>query len=154
MQFLITVAGMVLASLTQTGPATAASLQVLKVAAPGVEWVEKSVVVGDIDCDGHPDAAFLGRKPGHAFLGLVRAGQTKPEILSFPIDPAKQAATCGEPARLQVESLDYDPSEGVGPIEGFERSQSCKGLTLSGGECDAIHLFWNRKTRRLDWWRL
>ncbi len=129
-------------------------IQVLSAAAPEVAWSEGSHLPADFDCDGDTDHAFLGHRPGRVYVGLVRAASPKPEILEFAVNPGVQAAICGEPAELAVESLDYDPTEAVGPIEGFRRSQSCKGLQLSGGECDSVHLFWNHKTRQLEWWRL
>jgi hypothetical protein len=56
---------------------------------------------------------------------------------------------------LEIESLDYDPAEnGGGKLDGFERSRTFKGLRLSGGECDDVHLFWNHITKHLNWWRL
>jgi hypothetical protein len=51
---------------------------------------------------------------------------------------------------LRVESLDYDPAEAVGKIDGFRRSKTCKGPRLEGGECDSVHVFWNHKTKRLN----
>jgi len=130
------------------------ALRQLSSARPDIRWDPKSGLIADFDCDGSPDVAFLGRTEGKVFVGLVRAASTKPEILEFAVDPAVQAAICNEPAKLALESLDYDPTEAVGRIDGFVRSRRCKGLVLSGGDCDEIHLFWNHKTHRLGWWRL
>jgi len=129
-------------------------IQVLSAAAPDVAWSAGSHLTADFDCDGRADHAFLGRSAGRVYVGLVRDASPEPEVLDFAVDSGVQAAICGEPAELAVESLDYDPTEAVGPIEGFMRSQSCKGLRLSGGECDSVHFFWNHKTRELNWWRL
>lgn len=129
-------------------------IQVVSAAAPGVAWTAGSQLTADFDCDGREDHAFLGHHDGRIYVGLVRAASANAEILHFAVDPDVQAAICGEPAELSVESLDYDPTEAVGPIEGFMRSRTCRGLRLSGGECDSVHLFWNYKTRELNWWRL
>lgn len=125
----------------------------LSEALPGVQWDAKSGLRADLDCDGRADQAFLGRNAGRIYVGVVRAAATKPEILDFAVDAGVQQAICAEPAKLVVESLDYDPTEAVGPIDGFRRSRTCKGLMLSGGDCDAVHLFWNHTLKRTDWWR-
>ena len=39
----------------------------------------------------------------------------EPEVLDFAIDAGIQEAICQEPAKLAIESLDYDPSDAVGP---------------------------------------
>jgi len=122
-------------------------------AVPGVQWDAKSDLRADLDCDGHSDQAFLGRNAGRVYVGVVRAAATKPEILDFAVDAGIQEVICAEPANLVVESLDYDPAEVLGPIDGFRRSRTCKGLKLSGGECDSVHLFWNHASKSLDWWR-
>ena len=119
------------------------ALQQLSEARPEVRWDPKSGVRADFDCDGRPDRAFLGRNDGRVYVGLVRAADQKPEVLDFAVDGRFQEAICAEPAKLVVESLDYDPTDAVGPIDGFRRSTTCQGLELSGGECDSIHLFWN-----------
>jgi hypothetical protein len=130
------------------------ALHLLSSARPDVRWDPKSGLIADFDCDGSPDAAFLGRTEGNVFVGLVRAASAQPEILEFGVGGAAQSALCDGPGKLALESLDYDPAEEVSRIDGFVRSRRCKGLVLSGGECDPIHLFWNHKTNRLEWWRL
>ena len=123
-------------------------------ARPNVRWDSKSGLRADFDCDGRPDQAFLGRNAGRVYVGLIRAAAQRPEILDFAVGASIQEEICGEPAELVIESLDYDPEEAVGGIDGFRRSRRCKGLQLRGGECDSIHLFWNHESRSLDWWRL
>jgi hypothetical protein len=147
--------GMVAAA-SQSLPASASprtALDRLSATVPGVQWDAKSGLRADLDCDGRADQAFLGRSAGRVYVGVVRAAATKPEILDFAVDAGIQEAICAEPAKLVVESLDYDPSDAVGPIDGFRRSRTCKGLELSGGECDSVHLFWNHALKRIDWWR-
>ena len=67
---------------------------------------------------------------------------------------AVQEAACSPNVRLTVESLDFDPSEELGALEGFVRSISCKGLNLGEADCDALHMYWNQKTNAPSWWRL
>ena len=118
-----------------------------------MRWDAKSGLRADFDCDGRPDQAFLGRHAGRVYVGVIRAAAQKPEILDFAVNGVVQEAICAEPAKLAVESLDYDPTEAVGSVYGFQRSRTCRGLELSGGECDPIHVFWNHVSKSLDWWR-
>jgi hypothetical protein len=124
-------------------------------AAPEVKWDPNTRLRADLDCDGAPDQAFLGRAGGRVYIGVLRAGDPRPAILDFGISTGMQNAICAEPAVLALERLDYDPAEVVGALpEGFRRSKTCRGLDLSGGDCDSIHVFWNHKRGRFGWWRL
>jgi hypothetical protein len=105
------------------------ALKQLSEARPEVRWDAKSGLRADFDCDGRPDRAFLGRNEGRVYVGAVRAAAQKPDVLDFAIDAGVQAAICQEPAKLAIESLDYDPSDAVGAIDGFRRSRVCKGLS-------------------------
>jgi hypothetical protein len=117
-------------------------------------WDKAAVLRGDFDCDGISDAAALGREAGNVLVGVVRGSGGPPEVLQFAVDESRQDAICGEPANLDLDSIAEDPSEDAGgPLEGFRTSQSCKGLRLSGGECDDVFLYWNHATKHLDWWR-
>jgi hypothetical protein len=101
----------------------APALERLSAAVSGVQWDAKSGLRADLDCDGRADQAFLDRSAGRVYVGVIRAAATKPEILDFAVDAGIQEAICAEPAKLVVESLDYDPTDAVGPIDGFRRSQ-------------------------------
>ena len=137
----------------QPSASSGTALERLAASRLNVRWETKSELHADFDCDGRPDQAFLGRNDGRVYVGVVRAAVQKPEILDFSVDAGIQKAICAEPAKLVVESLDYDPTDAVGPIDGFHRSRRCRGLELSGGQCDSIHLFWNHGSKNLDWWR-
>jgi hypothetical protein len=130
------------------------ALKLLLASMPDVRWDPESAVRADFDCDGLPDEAFLGRKEGKIFVGVVLSGAAQPEVLEFGIGPVSQSNICSGPGKLVIESLDYDPAAEVGQVEGFARSRRCKGLVLSDGQCDSFHLFWNHKKNYLDWWRL
>jgi hypothetical protein len=129
------------------------ALRLLSASRPYINWDLKSALKADIDCDRFPDEIFLGRAAGKIFVGVVRAAIQEPEILEFGVGSAAQDAICQEPAKLKIESLDYDPAGEFGPVDGFRRSRRCKGIMLSGGECDPIHLYWNYNVKHMGWWR-
>lgn len=133
--------------------ASAAPPKQLRDLLPSIQW-EKQALTLDCDCDGRNDHAYLGRFKGRVFVGFASGTGSKVDLLDFSVNPNVQAAICSEPAKLEVESLDVDLTRTIGNIDGFVRSKTCQGLRLSGGGCDAIHIFWNRKTKSLNWWRL
>jgi hypothetical protein len=134
---------------------TPSALQRLAAADSSVVWEPQSVLVGDVDCDGVPDSVFVGRSPSRVAVGVIRANSLVPDILSFGVHGGVVQDEVGSSnAQLTFESLDYDPREEVGEIDGFQRSRVCKGLDLGDGESDSMHLFWNRKSHQLEWWRL
>ena len=136
-------------------PPALTAIQRLRAADSSVTWEVQSVLIGDVDCDGVPDSAFVGRSPSRVDVGVVRARVPTPDILSFGVHGAGvQNAVGSNKAQLAFESLDYDPSEAVGEIDGFQRSKECRGLNLGDEDSDTMHLFWNRKSHHLDWWRL
>lgn len=144
--------GVVAGASSRTGSAQAA-VQRLAAADTTIAWDASSQLVGDVDCDGVADSAFIGRTTSAAHVGLIRGNGASPAMLSFAIDPGMQKAVCSDNAALAFESLDYDPKDAVGEIDGFQRSAVCKGLNLGDGDCDSIHLFWNTSSRQLGWWR-
>lgn len=121
---------------------------------PDILWQPDSELIGDIDCDGRPDQALLGRRDDRVFVGVIVSSKPRPEILGFTVGGAVHDAICPGPAMLTIESLDYDPKKTIGRLDGFKRSKRCKGLRLSSGRCSSIRFFWNHKTDELDWWRL
>lgn len=126
----------------------------LSKAHPNVVWTNSPIRI-DIDCDGNADYAFLAQTPSTAFVGLVRGKpKTAVAMLKFEASPGSQAGVCYLPAKIEAESLDYDPTDAVGSLPGFSRSKTCTGFTLSGGECDLFHFYWDKHTNRLSWWRL
>lgn len=119
-----------------------------------VTWEPQSVLVADIDCDGKPDSAFVGRGTDRIAVGVIRATAATPEILLFGTKDGPADALSANTARLTLESLDYDPREAdMGEIEGFQRSKTCQGLELADGDVDPMHMFWNHASQHLDWWR-
>jgi hypothetical protein len=107
---------------------------------PDIQWDRSSLLTADLDCDGVPDSALLGRAGKGAavliVLGPAAAGSRAGVVKLAP------AELCGDPLALKLEDLEDSPKKG------------CKGLSLSSGECDAFHIFWNREDGEIDWWRL
>lgn len=130
------------------------ALRSLSAAMPDAQWDGSSALSADFDSDGLVDQAFLGHARGKVLVGVVRAAAKEPEILEFGVNSSAEDAICKEPAKLAIESLDYDPNQDGGEIEGFERSKQAKGLVLSDDACDPIHIYWNHKTKHIWWWRL
>jgi len=91
-------------------------------------------LVLDIDGDGRPDTVSLVPAQG-AVTVMVRFGDPKrrAQRFRFVADPGREDAVCSTNARLRAEG---------------------KGFALVDGLCDSIHFFWNKKTHRVDWWRL
>ena len=108
-------------------------------------------VRGDFDGDGIEDRANLIQQTDHVSVAIHLGGSTKTQMLRFGIDPAAQAAICGLPAELSVAPATCDTEEGA--LEGCKDLPGVVGLTLSGGDCDAIHLFWDHNAGQMSWWR-
>ena len=135
-------------------PRTARSI--LSAADSTVVWDSASKVVGDIDCDSHVDTAIVGRASKAIQVGIVFGVSTRPNISTIDIAPEVQNALPTGDVSLTAESIDYDPAteeEGPGELEGFRRSSTCTGLNLSDDETDSLHMYWNHRANRLDWWR-
>ena len=134
-------------------PPPTADAKRLEKAQAGVRWQMASRVQADIDCDSKPDHVYLGRRDGKVYVALLRAAGAA-EVLSFGIAAGDQASLCSEPAKIAFEEPtggnDPDVPEEVAALGEYPR---CKGIELSGGDCDNFHLFWNIKTSRLAWWR-
>jgi len=113
------------------------------------------VVAADLACDGKLDRAVLTQGKDSVTVRVRFAKRSRtPQSISFPVG-STQAAICALPASIEEESLDFDPGDdgGVGPLKGFLRSKTCKGLVLGGGDCDPIHLYWDRDSHHVRWWR-
>ena len=124
--------------------------------AEDVKWDESSVVRADIDCDGLLDTAKLGYIENRVRLSVTFGANRSPQIIEFGLgESGRQSSLCGTIAILKVEDMDYDLKEifGENP-EGFKQSNTCKGLNVSAGDCDSMHIFWNHKTKHINWWRL
>jgi hypothetical protein len=122
-----------------------------EVAVEQIKWDETSTVKADIDCDGIIDTAKLGYIEKSVRLA-VTIGATE-EIQSFDFglgESGAQGSLCGTEAILRVTDMDYDLLEafGANPV-GFKQSKTCKGLNVSAGDCDSMHIFWNHETKEM-----
>lgn len=117
-------------------------------------WSPKPIQV-DIDCDGKQDYVFLAQDAESASVGVVLGREAASiSVRRFAVSSSDQDDLCAVPATIEPESMDYDPTDAVGKLPGFVRSKQCTAFVLSDGQCDPFHFFWNKKTGRLDWWRL
>ncbi len=121
-----------------------------------VKWDASSTVKADIDCDGIPDVARIGYIGKRVRLSVTLGASRKTQFLDFGLgDSMAQGSLCGTEAALAIEGTDYDLTEELGENpEGFVRSKTCKGLNVSAGECDSMHIYWNHVKKSIDWWRL
>jgi hypothetical protein len=125
-------------------------------ARPDIKWDRATVVSGDFNDDGKQDYAMVGYKGGGIVLAIRATsagdGKLQTQYLQYGIGGNSQAAVCEAPAKLQVKKQLCNPIDEQLP--GCKESPTANSLRLSGGECDAIHLYWNHKENRMEWWRL
>ena len=143
-----------LTTLSQTSVAE----QLIKAAAPdrNIDW-SKTIIRFDADGDGIEDFTWLGQSKSKVRIGFVHGplqAKSKVQLLEFGVGGVSQSDLCALPATLRLERLDYTPgSRDIPPLHGFRRSRALRGLVLHGGDCDDIHLYWNRASHLLAWWR-
>ncbi|WP_143541617.1 hypothetical protein [Rhodoferax fermentans] len=135
---------------------SARAAELIAAGAPGVRWDRGTLVEGDFNGDGKPDFAVVGYKGDGLVLAIrassAKGGRYRTDYQHFGISPSIQAAICEAPAKLGVGEQVCRPMDEQLP--GCRPSNTTKSLHLSGGDCDAIHLFWNHKTNLMEWWRL
>ena len=121
-------------------------------AAPQVSWQRSRVVSADLICNGKQQYAVLGAtKSGFAVAVFVTNLQSKPVVFRFEPDPRH-----GQSLQLSVDDLDFKNDEYWEEVSanapGLRPSKTCKGLAVSDGEVDALHMYWNTGTRSFEWW--
>jgi hypothetical protein len=132
-------------------PALALTLLVTACATQGPEPLRV-----DLDGDGTPERVQLNQANAQVTITvesntLADGAQT----LTFGVDSARQDAVCALPVTLTPDGPDYAPEAlGAQTLPGCINKPAARSLTLSDGQCDAIHLYWNHDTRRLAWWRM
>ena len=112
-----------------------------------------STVSGDLDRDGMSDRAELVQNQRSITL-TVHVGSLASQALNFAVGTGSEAAICSVPAELTASPLSCTPDGVAGtPLPGCMEAAGKVGLDTSDGECDAIHLYWDRDGKRLVRWR-
>jgi hypothetical protein len=117
-------------------------------------------LIFDINCDEILDTIFTEHKNGKFIIDFKYSTNSinyKTQIEEFELaTQSVQNGLCGKIAEIKLESMDYNPIEMVGELEGFKKSKTCSGINLytTDGECDSFHYFWNYKRKQMQWWRL
>lgn len=143
----------------------AAALSVLTKKDPKTRWNAKSIIKGDFDYDGIDDYALRGIKGKLFVLGIVKGspnGKSKSWTLEFPEDAGNQGGLCSVgKARINTEDIDKDYKEFAADyleeeyVKMFARlPKGSKGINIYDGMCDSFHVFWDKKMRRFNWWRI
>lgn len=132
-----------------------AAASAISAARPGTKWDRTTLVSGDFNGDGLRDWAMVGYQGSGLELAIRvsggKTGKTRTQLLAFGIGASMQAAICEAPAKLQVDLQFCNPMDDALP--GCRPSKLANSLSLSGGDCDSIHLYWNSDAKRMEWWR-
>lgn len=130
-----------------------------------VKWNAKSQIKGDFDYDGVTDYAIRGRKGKLFVLGVVKGAPTnrsKSWTMEFPQDSGNQGGLCSVAgAKINVENIDKDYKEFASEYLDEEYNKmfaafpkGSKGINIYDGMCDSFHVFWDKKTKDFNWWRI
>lgn len=122
---------------------------------PGLVWRLSQRV--DVDCDAAVDEVFTAQDEHRFYVGVVLGSRREDRysIVAFALTGEWQESFCGPFESLTPEPLSSAMAEATGEEElGYVVSPGCAGLELVAGECDSFHLYWNRMSDSLDWWRL
>jgi len=113
---------------------------------PGVTWHSDNVIRADFTCRGRKQTAILGEGPKEVVVVVFLSGlDHRPEILRFTFFQSSP--------KIEADDLDYDPEDLDYPLPGFQRSKTCKGLSVDDGETDPAHVYWNHKSGQFNFWR-
>lgn len=113
----------------------------------------------DINCDRIDDDVFVAQDEHRYYVGVVLGARTEVpgrySIVAFSLSGDWQESLCGPVEGLTPESMNTCTADATGEEElGYVVDRSCNGLRLTSGECDSFHIYWNRMSDALDWWRL
>ncbi len=112
----------------------------------------------DVDCDATVDEVFTAQDEHRFYVGVVLGslrGEDRYSIVPFTLTGEWEESFCGPFESLTPEPLSSAMADATGEEElGYVVSPGCLGLQLIAGECDSFHLYWNRMSNSLDWWRL
>lgn len=112
----------------------------------------------DLNCDGTDDEVLTAQDEHRFYVGVVLGSPMHRghySIVAFALTGEWQESFCGPFQSLTPEPLTSEMADATGEEElGYVPSPGCFGLRLVAGECDSFHLYWNRMSNSLDWWRL
>jgi hypothetical protein len=123
---------------------------------PSVKWDAKSAVEGDFDGSHRRSFAALGYQDGRVMVAVGRKapnGSIVAQYLEFGISPDRQNAICALPAHLETAPLTCSDDEGGESLPGCTEAPGVSQVSLVGGECDPIYMYWDHSRKRMVWWR-
>jgi hypothetical protein len=109
--------------------------------------------LADLDCDGRPDSVALERTDSLITVRVYRASESNPTILEIPVG-SYQGGVCSRQAVVVLEDQRSGPDpEEFGDLPGFVPSETCMGFRVEDGDCDSLHVYWNRDLQQFGSWR-
>lgn len=121
-----------------------------------IRWDDESRRLADIDCDGKADEVIIGFLDSGFQLRVTPSTSRVPSTINFGLgDPTRQDGLCGTEVEVALYQTDQEAlEEEFGEaFEGYRSVPGCVDISLRGGDCDSINVFWNHETRTLNWWR-
>lgn len=127
------------------------------VTADEIVWLKTPAFVLDIDCDGKEEEVVYGTISNDFIIKITSSLYDKTSSLQFGLGQAsRQDAICGltpEFSKFKSDAIQLkDLFDEV--FDGYKSDNMCFDLNISGGECDSINVFFNHKTKELNWWRM
>jgi len=117
-------------------------------------WKLDLAITADVDCDRKLDHVLLGNTQNEVIVLVFRSGlKKKPDSIAFPTSRVTPETALLETEPLDVTDKDFQEMLGATP-EGYRRSKKCKGLVLSDGQKDALHLYWHKSRHEFNAWSL
>ncbi len=115
----------------------------------------ESRVKGDINCDGKNDIAEITKINNKLKIVVtLNNGKKTNELVFDNANSIHGECLVEKDAHLRIEKLEKDLTKPLGGNpEGYKPSSMCVGLNISGGDCAPIHIYWNHKKNRINWWR-
>jgi hypothetical protein len=122
--------------------------------APAVKWKPDSMILGDFSCRRRVERVILGTNKSEIVVAIFLGPLTAPPNFLRYSSSVRDPAT----AELKTEDLDFEPKRfesEVGYIpDGLRPSRICKGLNLSDGKIDSVHIYWNHNANEFSDWVL
>ncbi len=118
------------------------------------DWNRSSAIEVDLNRNGQIDFVRLGIADESVGL-LVTVDSMALPVIDIPIDGSRQFGICpGSDPSISLMAQSEAPLDALGAMpEGYEACSDCIEIVVVGGECDALHFYWNTVTEQLSWWR-